>query len=129
MEFRKEFNYCKKYGFKTLKKPAEGTYRDYVGIDEKINRIHQYIKLLKFGYGRGTDHACEDIRNGHISRKAGIKLVKNYDRVSLTDYFIDDFIKFIGISKNYFYKILNNFTNKKIWKKSNNKLILKKEIN
>ena len=120
---------AKKYGFKTLKKPAEGTYRDYVGIDEKINRIHQYIKLLKFGYGRGTDHACEDIRNGHISRKAGIKLVKNYDRVSLTDYFVDDFIKFIGISKNYFYKILNNFTNKKIWKKSNNKLILKKEIN
>ena len=40
----------------------------YVGIDEKINRLHQYLKVLKFGYGRATDHACEDIRNGRLTR-------------------------------------------------------------
>ena len=45
----KSLKIAKKFGFQTLKKNAEGTYRNYVGIDEKINRIHQYLKLLKFG--------------------------------------------------------------------------------
>lgn len=119
---------AKRFGFQTLKKPTEGTYRNYVGIDEKINRIHQYIKLLKFGYGRGTDHACEDIRNNKISRKKGIYLVKKYDRVKLSNYFINDFIKFIGISKRQFNKVLEKYKNKDIWKQNTNKLLLKKEI-
>ena len=85
-----------------LKNQREGTYRNYVGIDEKINRIHQYLKLLKFGYGRGTDHACEDIRNKKISRIKAINLVKKFDRVELSNYYIDDFIKFIGISRDKF---------------------------
>tara|TARA_B100000965_G_scaffold32366_1_gene23933 strand:- start:18541 stop:19659 length:1119 start_codon:yes stop_codon:yes gene_type:complete len=119
---------AKKFGFKTLNKAHEGTYRNYVGIDEKINRIHQYIKLLKFGYGRATDHACEDIRNRKISRKKGIQLIKKYDQVYLSDYYVNDFIKFIGIKKSKFFKILDKFTNKKIWKRSNNKLIFKPNI-
>ena len=119
---------AKKFGFKTLNKAHEGTYRNYVGIDEKINRIHQYIKLLKFGYGRATDHACEDIRNRKISRKQGIQLVKKYDRVKLSDYYVNDFIKFLNIKKTKFYKILDKYTNKKIWKKLNNNLIFKPKI-
>ncbi len=124
----KNLKTAKKYGFKTLNKPAEGTFRNYVGIDEKINRIHQYIKLLKFGYGRGTDHACEDIRNKKINRKEGIKIVKKYDRVKLSNYFIKDFINFIGIKKSDFFKTLDKFTNKRIWINKKGKLIIKKEI-
>ena len=108
---------AKKYGFRTLNRPAEGTYRNYVSIDEKIHRIHQYIKLLKFGYGRATDHACEDIRNKIISRRKGISLVKKFDRVKLTNFFINDFVKFIGINKSSFFRTLKKFTNKTIWKK------------
>jgi len=119
---------ARKFGFKTLNKAHEGTYRNYVGIDEKINRIHQYIKLLKFGYGRATDHACEDIRNRKITRKKGIQLVKKYDRVKLSNYYVNDFVKFIGIKKTKFFKILDKYTNKKIWKKSNNNLIFRSII-
>ena len=59
----------KSYGFKELDTPGEGTYRKFVGIDELINRLHQYIKLLKFGYGRATDHASEDIRLNKITKE------------------------------------------------------------
>ena len=119
---------AKKFGFKSLKRNAEGTYRSYVGIDEKINRIHQYFKLLKFGYGRATDHACEDIRNNKISRKKGIQLVKKYDRVKLSNYFINDFIKFINIDLKTFTKTLQKYKNKKIWFNNNKQLIKKYEI-
>ena len=108
------YKIAKKYGFKSLKKNSEGTYKDYVSIDEKFNRIHQYLKYLKFGYGRATDHACEDIRNKKITRQKAIKLVKKYDRARISSYYYLDFIKFINISKKSFFLTLRKFTNYKI---------------
>ncbi len=119
---------AKKFGFKSLKKNNEGTYRNYVGIDEKINRIHQYLKLLKFGYGRSTDHASEDIRNKKISRSDGAKLVKKYDRIKISNYFIKDFIKYANISKMKFNEVLKTYKNKKFWKKGKG-LIPKQDFN
>jgi len=111
---------AKKFGFRSLKKNNEGTYRKYVGIDEKINRIHQYLKLLKFGYGRGSDHASEDIRNKKISRSEGIRLVKKYDRVKISNNYINDFLKYTNISRLTFNKVLKKYKNKKFWKNSDN---------
>lgn len=105
---------AKKYGFKTLKKNHEGTYRNYHGIDEKINRIHQYLKYLKFGYGRATDHACEDIRNRRITRNKAIKLVIKYDRTRISKFFYEEFINLINISEKEFFKICQKFTPKNI---------------
>ena len=104
---------AKKYGFKTLKKPLEGTFRNYVGIDEKINRIHQYIKLLKFGYGRGTDHSNKDIRDGYITRKQGVKNVLKYDHAVPKD--LSFFCKYVGISKDEFFYKADKFRNKNSW--------------
>jgi len=111
---------AKKYGFKELESPREGTYRTFVGIDEKINRLHQYIKVLKFGYGRATDHACEDIRLGLLSREEAKNLVKKYDLMPLGDEYIDDICEFLEYEKEEFLEILEKFRNKNIWKKDKN---------
>ena len=111
---------AKNYGFKELDSPREGTYRTFVGIDEKINRLHQYIKVLKFGYGRATDHACEDIRLGVIDRKKAKELVKRYDLEPLGDDYIDDFCNFLDYEKKEFLEILGKFRNKSLWKKDKN---------
>lgn len=108
---------AQQYGFKSLDNPSEGTFRSYVGIDEKINRIHQYFKVLKFGYGRATDHACEDIRNGRLTREEAKELVRKYDLMDLSDYYVNDFIDFIGITREEFFKIIEKTRNPKIWKK------------
>lgn len=101
---------AKRYGFQSLKSNSEGTYRNYVGIDEKINRIHQYLKYLKFGYGRATDHACEDIRNNRMTRDKAIKLVKKFDRKKISKFYYKEFIDLIGITEKEFFKILDKFT-------------------
>lgn len=106
---------AQQYGFESLPHASEGTFRSYVGIDEKINRIHQYFKVLKFGYGRATDHACEDIRNGRISRAEALQLVRQHDRQPLSDYYVEDFIKFIGITRQRFDEVLNRYRNPQIW--------------
>ncbi len=40
------------------------------------NGMHDYLKFVKFGYGRTTDHASKDIRAGIRSRASGIEEVK-----------------------------------------------------
>ena len=116
---------AKKHGFKTLKKPGEGTFRNYVGIDEKINRIHQYLKYLKFGYGRATDHVCEDIRNKKLDRDLGKKIIIKHDRRPISKYYYKEFIDFIGISEKTFFKTLEKFTNKDLFKIKGKKFLLK----
>jgi N-acetyl sugar amidotransferase len=105
------------YGFKTPDDAREGTYRNYVGIDEKINRIHQYIKVLKFGYGRATDHACEDIRNGRLTRPAAKNLIRQYDLQDLSDDYVDDFVKYLQITRTEFLGMLEKYRNLDIWRR------------
>ena len=111
---------AKSYGFKELDSPTEGTYRKFVGIDELINRLHQYIKVLKFGYGRATDHASEVIRLERISREDAKKLVKKYDTQPLGKEYFLQISDFLGYAKNQLALILEKFRNKNIWKKNNN---------
>lgn len=111
---------AEKYGFKSLESAREGTYRKYVGIDEKINRIHQYMKVLKFGYGRATDHACEDIRNGRITRGEAKKLVAEYDLQDLSEDYINSFAEYLEYTPDEVRDILEKFRNKEIWQKDHN---------
>ena len=108
---------AKGYGFQALDHPGEGTFRNYVGIDEKINRIHQYMKLLKFGYGRATDHACEDIRNGRLSREEAKELVRAHELVPLSEYYADDFCRWLGMSRTDFDATLEHWRNREIWQR------------
>jgi N-acetyl sugar amidotransferase len=110
----KHLEIAKSHGFKALENNNEGTYRNYVGIDEKINRIHQYMKVLKFGYGRATDHACEDIRAGRITRDQGIELVKKYDTQRLSEYYKNDFCEFLGYAPERFDEIIDQSRNRDI---------------
>jgi N-acetyl sugar amidotransferase len=107
---------ARQHGFRTLDSPGEGTYRNFVGIDEKINRIHQYLKVLKFGYGRATDHACEDIRNGRITREAAKELVRKHDLQALSDSYIDSFCSYLEMGREEFLAILERYRNREIWK-------------
>jgi N-acetyl sugar amidotransferase len=107
---------AKGHGFRSLEGSGEGTYRSFVGIDEKINRIHQYLKVLKFGYGRATDHACEDIRSGRLTRQAAKELVREHDLRDLSDSYVDSFCSYMDMRRAEFLGILERYRNREIWK-------------
>jgi N-acetyl sugar amidotransferase len=106
---------ARQHGFRSLEHPGEGTYRNYVGIDERINRIHQYLKVLKFGYGRATDHACEDIRNGRLSREEAKELVRAHDLLPLGEEFTAPFRDWLGYAPAELDEILERYRNPDIW--------------
>jgi N-acetyl sugar amidotransferase len=107
------------YGFESLDSPFEGSYRNYVGIDEEMTRINHHLKFIKFGYGRATDHACEDIRSGRLEREAAKELVRKHDAMSISSGMVERFLAFTGIKKEEFYATLDHWRNPDIWRKDN----------
>lgn len=105
-----------KYGFNYKEDgPIEGTYTNYENLDESTVGLHDYLKFTKYGFGRATDHACLDIRNGLISREEGLELVKKYDG-KYPHYAVRSFIEYSGMSKKEIDKVIDQFTNKQIFK-------------
>ena len=66
-------------GFQASPERTPGTYSKYNSIDDKIDDFHYYTTFIKYGIGRATYDASQEIRNGEITREEGIALVKKYD--------------------------------------------------
>lgn len=108
---RKQLEIVKKYGFVEKEdSPVEGTYTNYENLDEKMHGLHDYLKYVKYGFGRATDHACIDVRNGRITREEGLKLVKQFDG-KYPNYGVNEFVHYSGMSKEEIDNILDSFTN------------------
>ena len=104
----------KKYGFLEQKKPFERTYRRASNLDDIYeNGIHDYLKFVKFGYGRATDHACKDIRAKIMSRKKAIKEIKKRDHIKSKDLKI--WLKYVGWNEKKFDDVANTFRDPRVW--------------
>jgi len=66
-------------GFKASPERTPGTYSKYNSIDDKIDDFHYYTSYIKFGIGRATYDAAQEIRNEEITREEGVALVKKFD--------------------------------------------------
>lgn len=107
-------------GFKPNENRTEGSYSKYSSIDDKIDTFHYYTTLIKFGIGRATYDAAQEIRNDKITREEGVRLVHKYDQEFPQRYF-KDFLNYISINEREFWKIINRFRSKHLWKFSNRK--------
>lgn len=108
---RKQLEVVKKHGFAVKEDgPIEGTYTNYENLDEKLVGLHDYLKFVKYGFGRATDHACIDIRNKRLTRAEGLKLVKEYDG-KYPHYAVSEFIKYSGMTKEEIDEVIDSFTN------------------
>ena len=92
----------------------EGTYTNYENLDGKFVGVHDYLKFLKFGFGRATDHASIDVRNERIERDEAVELVLRYEG-KVPRRYLDEFLEFVGMSEDEFYETLDAFTNKALF--------------
>lgn len=56
-----------------------GTYSTYNSIDDRVDDFHYHTTWIKFGIGRATYDASQEIRSGDLMREEGIALIKKYD--------------------------------------------------
>jgi N-acetyl sugar amidotransferase len=66
-------------GFEASPERTPGTYSKYNSIDDKIDDLHYWTTHVKFGIGRATYDAAQEIRSGEITREEGVALVKRFD--------------------------------------------------
>ena len=104
-----------KIGFSRNPEPKEGTYTNWENLDTKFTGIHDYFKWIKYGYGRATDHASLDIRAGKITREEGLKLVKEFEG-KIPEKYMQDFLEDMEITREEFYRIVDKFANKELFK-------------
>lgn len=103
-----------KYGYETC--PQERTYNTYESIYCWNNAsVHDYIKYLKFGYGKVSDHASRDIRLGRFSREEGIKRVQAYQQVKPAA--LPKFLEWVGMTEAEFMDCIDPFRDPTVWQK------------
>lgn len=66
-------------GFEASPERTPGTYSKYNSIDDRIDDFHYYTTYVKFGIGRATYDASQEIRSGEITRDEGVALVRRFD--------------------------------------------------
>jgi hypothetical protein len=66
-------------GFEAAPERTPGTYSKYNSIDDKIDDLHYWTTYVKFGIGRATYDAAQEIRSGEITREEGVALVQRFD--------------------------------------------------
>ena len=103
-----------KYGYETTKE--ERTFNRYETIGCHHNSgVHDYLKFLKHGYGKVTDHASRDIRLGRLTREQGIDLVEKYQSVKPSD--MPLFLEWIGMSEPEFMEIVDRHRDPEVWER------------
>lgn len=105
-------------GFQARPFRTEGTYSKYNSIDDKIDDLHYYTTWIKFGLGRASYDASQEIRNKHLTREEGIALVKQFDG-EMPSRYVEEVLDYMGMSNEEFFGLCNQFRSPHLWKNVN----------
>lgn len=88
-------------GFQASPERTPGTYSKYNSIDDRIDDFHYHTTGIKFGIGRASYDAAQEIRSGDITREEGVALVKRFDH-EFPERFAEEIFKYLSIPANEF---------------------------
>lgn len=88
-------------GFQASPERTPGTYSKYNSIDDKIDDLHYYTTGIKFGIGRASYDAAQEIRSADIDRDEGISLVNRFDH-EFPERFIDELFSYLSLPESQF---------------------------
>jgi N-acetyl sugar amidotransferase len=88
-------------GFQASPERTPGTYSKYNSIDDRIDDFHYYTTYIKFGIGRATYDAAQEIRSRDITRDEGVALVRRFDG-EWPDRFADEIFRYLSLPESEF---------------------------
>ena len=119
-------------GFMASPERTPGTYSKYNSIDDRIDDFHYYTTITKFGIGRATYDASQEIRSGDITRDEGVALVRRFDG-EFPERFAEENFRYLSIpekefpvaskmfeqpvmDRKYFMMLADHFRSPHLWK-------------
>lgn len=107
---------------------TECTYTKYASLDDRADGFHFYLAYMKFGLGRCSRDAQQDIRRNHITREEAVALVKRYDHEFPRKHF-KWFLNYLGITEEFFWQVMDFYREKShAWEKRHGKWVLKDTV-
>ena len=106
----------KEWDFAPVTYDLERTFNLHSKVEDHANSVHDYLKYLKFGYGRATDDASMEIRHGRMTREEGLDMVRRYDHIEPGT--LRSYCDFLDTSVDDFYKWVEPMRDDSIWEKS-----------
>lgn len=130
--------------FQASPERTAGTYSKYNSIDDKIDDFHYYTTFIKFGIGRATYDAAQEIRSGDITREEGLALVKKFDG-EFPERFAKEIFDYLSIpekqyptaskmfeqpimNREYFDNLADSFRSPHLWEWRNEKWSLRSQV-
>jgi len=131
-------------GFNASPERTPGTYSKYNSIDDRIDDFHYYTTFIKFGIGRATYDAAQEIRSKDINREEGVALVKRFDG-EFPERFADEIFKYLSmpahefpkasrqfekpiLDREYFDQLTDQFRSPHLWKREAGQWKLRKTV-
>ena len=122
-------------GFQASPERTPGTYSKYNSIDDRIDDFHYWTTWIKFGIGRATYDAAQEIRSADITREEGVALVKRFDG-EFPERFAEEIFAYLSIpekefprasaafpqpivTRESFLELANRFRSPHLWKNEN----------
>ena len=106
---------------------TEGSFAKYSSLDDKMDWLHWYTYHAKFGIGRATFDAAQEIRNEDITRDEGVSLIKRFDG-EYPKIYLNDLLNYFDLTNDEFDEIIDNSRPEHLWEKNNNIWQLKHPI-
>ncbi len=131
-------------GFKASPERTAGTYSKYNSIDDKIDDFHYFTTFIKFGIGRASYDASQEVRSGDLERDEALALIERYDG-EFPERWSEEIFKYLSLDidnfpeaskmfeqpkmdRNYFDALTNQFRSPHLWKFVDNKWLLRKTV-
>jgi len=114
-------------GFEANPFRTEGTYSKYNSLDDKIDGFHYYTTFVKFGLGRASYDASQEIRNKHLTREEGIALVRKFDGEFPAKYF-QEIMECLEMKPERFFGLCDQFRSPHLWTRDNGEWKLRHQV-
>lgn len=131
-------------GFEASPERTPGTYSKYNSIDDRIDDFHYFTTFIKFGIGRATYDAAQEIRSGDIDREEGVSLVQKFDG-EFPHRFKQEVFDYLSIPKSqfpvastqfehprmtdeYFALLTDQFRSPHLWRRTGDEWTLRKQV-
>jgi len=139
------YYYAVKHGdFEPAPERSAGTYSIYNSLDDKMDDLYYYTAYIKFGIGRATYDAAQEIRSGDITREEGMALVKKFDG-EFPERFFEELCAYLSMDERviprakelfsrpmmdraYFDELANRFRSEHLWENRNGEWRLRNTI-
>jgi N-acetyl sugar amidotransferase len=131
-------------GFQASPERNPGTYSKYNSIDDRIDDFHYYTTFIKFGIGRATYDAAQEVRSRDITRDEGVALVRRFDG-EFPERFAEEVFSYLSIpskefpeaskmfeqpmvDRTYFENLADSFRSPHLWKYEHGKWQLRHAV-